>query len=109
VTPVPASGTGRAPGDDPAFAGELLGAAVVVDVAPGLTRLPLRGTLVDESLHLFHIRRAGDHRVVKVPKAGLSGTIFLGERELPLRGDLLRVRPEDRTKRVLDRGRRSLR
>ncbi len=90
-----------------ALAGEILGAPVVVDVAPGLTKLPLRGTLVDESLHLLYIRRAGDLRIVKVPKAGLSGAIFLGERELPLRGDLLRVRPEDRTKRLLTRGRRS--
>ncbi|HZY91383.1 MAG TPA: hypothetical protein VFG07_01210, partial [Thermoplasmata archaeon] len=65
------------------------------------------GTLVDESLHLLHVRRDGDHRVIKVPKAGLSGAIFLGDRELPLSGDLLRVRPEDRTKRLLDRGRRS--
>lgn len=91
------------------LAGELLGASVVVDVAPGLSRLPLTGTLVDESLHLLYIRRAGDERIVKVPKAGVSGTIFLGERELPLRGEHLRVRPEDRTKRILDRGRRSSR
>ena len=90
-----------------ALAGEILGAPVVVDVAPGLTHLPLRGTLVDETLHLLYVRRAGDERIIKVPKAGLSGAIFLGDRELPLRGDLLRVRPEDRTKRLLDRGRRS--
>ncbi len=93
-----------APDEAAALAGEILGAPVVVDVAPGLTKLPLRGTLVDESLHLLYIRRAGDLKIVKVPKAGLSGAIFLGERELPLRGDLLRVRPEDRTKRLLGRG-----
>ena len=104
ATPAPA----RPSLDDTlALAGELLGASVVVDVAPGLQRLPLTGTLVDESLHLLYVRRAGDERIVKVPKAGLSGTIFLGQRELPLRGDHLRVRPEDRTKRILDRGRRS--
>lgn len=97
------------PEEATALAGEILGAPVVVDVAPGLTRLPLKGTLVDETLHLLHVRRDGDHRIIKVPKAGLSGAIFLGDRELPLIGDLLRVRPEDRTKRLLDRGHRSSR
>ncbi len=96
-----------APEDATALAGEILGAPVVVDVAPGLSRLPLKGTLVDETLHLLYIRRAGDSRIVKVPKAGLSGAIFLGERALPLRGEYLRTRPEDRTKRLLGHGRRS--
>ena len=95
--------------DEEALAGELLGAPVVVAHAPGLHHLPLRGTLVDETLHLLYVRRAGDERIVKVPKIGLSGAVFLGEREIPLRGDLLRVRPEDRTKRLLGRGRRSRR
>ncbi|HYK93529.1 MAG TPA: ribonuclease P protein subunit [Thermoplasmata archaeon] len=107
--PASAPATAPTPEETTALAGEILGAPVVVDVAPGLTRLPLRGTLVDETLHLLHVRRDGDHRIIKVPKAGLSGAIFLGDRELPLRGDLLRVRPEDRTKRLLDRGHRSAR
>jgi len=92
---------------DAALAGEILGAPIVVEVAPGLTRLPLRGTLVDETSHLFHIRRDTDRRIVKVPKAGVVGAIVLGGREIPLSGDLLRVRPEDRTKRLLARGRGS--
>ncbi len=104
--PSPESG-GLTPEQAEALAGEILGAPVVVDAAPGLSRLPLRGTLVDETLHLLYIRRASDSHIVKVPKAGVSGAIFLGERELPLRGELLRVRPEDRTKRLLARGRRS--
>lgn|GEM_PF-422671 len=99
------SGPAPSPEVRTALAGEILGAPVVVDAAPGLQHLPLRGTVVDESLHLLHIRRAGDDHIVKVPKAGLSGAIFLGDREVPLRGDLLRVRPEDRTKRLLVRGR----
>ncbi len=100
-------GPGLSPSDTEALAGEILGASVLVEVAPGLQHLPLRGTVVDESLHLLHIRRAGDAHIVKVAKAGLSGAIYLGDRALPLRGDLLRVRPEDRTKRLLGRGRRS--
>jgi len=92
-----------------ALAGEIIGAPVVVDIAPGLVHLPLRGTIVDETLHLLAVRRDPDGRVVKVPKEGLTGTVFLGERPLPLRGELLRVRPEDRTKRLLGRGRRSVR
>jgi RNase P/RNase MRP subunit p29 len=92
-----------------ALAGEIIGAPVVVDVAPGLQHLPLRGTIVDETLHLLAVRREGDGHVVKVAKDGLTGTVYLGERPLPLRGELLRVRPEDRTKRLLGRGRRSSR
>lgn len=91
-----------------ALAGELLGAAVVVEAAPGVRPLPLRGTLVDESLHLLTIRR-DDGRTVRVPKAGVRGQLFLGERALPLNGEFLRTRPEDRTKRLLSRGRRNLR
>lgn len=90
-----------------ALAGELLGAAVIVEEAPGVRPLPLHGTLVDESLHLLMIRRA-DGRTVRVPKAGARGRLFLGERALPLNGELLRTRPEDRIKRLLSRGRRSM-
>ena len=39
-----------------------------------------------------------------LPKAGLVGTIVLPAGELPLRGDALRQRPEDRTKRLLTGG-----
>ncbi|MCI4322065.1 MAG: ribonuclease P protein subunit [Thermoplasmata archaeon] len=100
-----------APADDEleALAGELLGATVLVEQAPGIQRLPLRGTLVDETLHLLAIRRDDDGRTVRVPKAGVQGRLFLGDRALPLSGDFLRTRPEDRTKRLLGRGRRSYR
>jgi len=86
-----------------ALAGELLGAAVAFPASPAL-RQPVRGTLVDESLSTFTVRLAGSHRTVRVPKTGLEGTITLPSGELPLRGEALRVRPEDRTKRLLAGG-----
>lgn len=89
------------------LAGEILGAAIVVEKAPGLAKRPLKGTLVDETLQTFRIRTARDGRIVVVPKAGLEATLFLGGRQIPLKGDSLRVRPEDRTKRLAPRGRRS--
>jgi len=85
------------------LAGELLGAAVAFPASPALRR-PVRGTLVDESLSTFTVRLAGSGRTVRVPKAGLEGTIALPSGELSLRGDALRVRPEDRTKRLLSGG-----
>ncbi|MCI4368817.1 MAG: ribonuclease P protein subunit [Thermoplasmata archaeon] len=89
-----------------ALAGEILGSPVVIRESPGLAKLPLEGTIVDESLNLFYIRPEGKRRLRRVPKAGLLGTIYVGGRELPLIGENLRVRPEDRTKRILSGGRR---
>jgi RNase P/RNase MRP subunit p29 len=83
-----------------ALAGEILGASVVFPASAGLHD-PVRGILVDESLSTFTVRLAGSARTVRVAKAGLAGTIALPSGELPLRGDVLRVRPEDRTKRLL--------
>ncbi len=91
-----------------AFAGEILGAAVSVRAAPGLA-VPFEGTIVDETLSTFVIRRPGRSRLLRVPKSGLEGTIALPAGELPLRGDFLRVRPEDRTKRLLALGPRRFR
>ena len=88
-----------------ALAGEILGASVSIRASPAL-RAPIAGTLVDESLSTFTIRLAGSAREVCLPKAGLEGTIALPSGELPLRGDFLRVRPEDRTKRLLTGGSR---
>jgi len=88
-----------------ALAGEILGASVVVSASRGLGT-PVRGTLIDESLSTFTVRLAGSSRSVRLPKAGLEGTIALASGELPLRGDALRVRPEDRTKRLLSGGSR---
>jgi len=89
------------------FAGEILGASVSFPASTAL-RAPVVGTLVDESLSTFTVRLTGTTRSVRVPKTGLEGTIALGSGELPLRGDSLRVRPEDRTKRLLAGGSRRM-
>jgi len=83
-----------------ALAGELIGAHVTIDAGPGRAG-PIEGRIVDETLSTFSVRVAGRALPVRVPKAGLSGTVVLAGGELPLRGELLRVRPEDRTKRLL--------
>jgi RNase P/RNase MRP subunit p29 len=85
------------------LAGEILGSAVEL-AHPGIAG-PVRGTLVDETFGLFVVRRP-DGRVVRIAKSGATGTIVLGGREIPLSGDQLRVRPEDRTKRFSLRGSR---
>jgi len=97
--PVPS----RARVEREALAGELIGAPVAIEPAPG-HRSAIRGVVVDETLHTFLVRVPGRARPLRVPKAGLTGTIDLPAGELPLRGDALRQRPEDRTKRLLTGG-----
>jgi len=80
----------------------------VIPAGPGRAA-PMEGTVVDESLSTFTVRLPGRRRWRTVPKAGLAGTIVLPSGELPLRGESLRVRPEDRTKRLLAGGPRRLR
>ncbi len=91
------------------LAGELVGATVEIREAPGLGTLPLEGTIVDESLGTFEVRLSPSGRRIRVAKQGLRGTIVVGERELPLNGEVLRMRPQDRTKRLLQAGPRRLR
>ncbi|MGD0251052.1 MAG: hypothetical protein ABSB97_09260 [Thermoplasmata archaeon] len=91
-----------------ALAGEILGASVALPASRALAA-PVHGTLIDESLSTFLVRVPGRARPVRVPKARLEGTIVLASGELPLRGDALRVRPEDRTKRLLAGGPRRFR
>jgi RNase P/RNase MRP subunit p29 len=91
-----------------ALAGELIGAFLEVPAGPGRPRA-VAGTVVDETLGTLVVRPTGGGRAVRLAKSGLTGTIALGGRELPLRGDLLRVRPEDRTKRLLAGGPRRFR
>jgi len=90
---------------DRAFAGEILGAEVVL-AHPGLAVGSIEGTLVDETMNTFLVRPRGNGRLVRIPKSGAVGTILLGGRPLPLIGESLRLRPEDRTKRLASRGRR---
>ncbi|MFZ1024478.1 MAG: ribonuclease P protein subunit [Thermoplasmata archaeon] len=87
-----------------ALAGELLGGSVEITEAPGVCGLPIDGVLVDESFHMLTIRRVPDGRTLRIAKQGLVGRIDVGGRELPLKGEVLRVRPEDRTKRLLAGG-----
>lgn len=91
-----------------ALAGELIGASITIPSSPGLAH-PVQGRIVDESLSTFLVRVPDRSRPLRVPKAGLDGTIVLPAGELPLKGDVLRVRPEDRTKRLLAGGPRRLR
>jgi RNase P/RNase MRP subunit p29 len=91
-----------------ALAGEILGAPISIAACRGLQH-PIEGTIVDESLSTFTVRVPGRSRPLRVPKAGLVGTIVLPSGELALRGELLRVRPEDRTKRLLAAGPRRFR
>jgi RNase P/RNase MRP subunit p29 len=90
-----------------ALAGELLGAPIHVVRATGFSPLPFDGTLVDETMGTFLIRPDAGGRPRRLQKTGLEATILLGAGEIPLKGDTLRVRPEDRTKRLSPRGRRS--
>jgi RNase P/RNase MRP subunit p29 len=92
------------PEERDALAGELIGAAIAIDRAPGLS-LPLSGTIVDESMHTFVVRVPGKQRTRRISKAGLEATVLLGERSIRLKGDTLRMRPEDRTKRLMLSGR----
>lgn len=87
-----------------ALAGELVGATVEIREAPGLRPLPMEGTIVDETLGTFELRLAPSGRRVHVPKQGLRGTLVVGGREIPLNGEALRIRPQDRTKRLLQAG-----
>jgi RNase P/RNase MRP subunit p29 len=101
-------GIDLAPSDRLAYAGEILGAPVRIHASAALAH-PVEGVVVDESLALLYVRVPGRARPVRVPKSALTGTIYLDGRELPLSGETLRVRPEDRTKRVLAGGPRRFR
>ncbi len=91
-----------------ALAGEIIGASVSIQQHPGIADLPVEGTIVDETMHLVIVRESKHGRVRRIPKSGLVGSILLGGRELPLKGEFLRVRPEDRTKRLLAGGSKRL-
>jgi RNase P/RNase MRP subunit p29 len=96
------------PAERTALAGELIGSTIRVPVGPGRAHEVI-GTIVDETLGTLLVRRSAGGRPVRLAKSGLTGTIDRAGHELPLRGDLLRVRPEDRTKRLLAGGPRRFR
>jgi RNase P/RNase MRP subunit p29 len=91
-----------------AYAGEIIGAPVRIPASPALSAA-IDGVVVDETLSTLRVRVPGRERPLAVPKHALAGTILLGGRELPLRAEPLRVRPEDRTKRLLAAGSRRFR
>ncbi|MGI0054281.1 MAG: ribonuclease P protein subunit [Thermoplasmata archaeon] len=100
---------GLAPELREALAGELIGAGIEIHRAPGVAHLPIGGTIVDETLGMFEVRTHPHGRRRWYPKGGLEGTVLLGQGELPLNGDVLRYRPQDRTKRLLQAGPRRIR
>ena len=83
------------------LAGEILGSPITIDRSPGLARLPITGTLQDETLGTLRVALPGQNRRLCVPKTGLEARLLLEGREISLRGEDLRMRPEDRTKRLL--------
>jgi RNase P/RNase MRP subunit p29 len=85
--------------------GEFIGRDLTVLSAPGIVPLPFRGRVVDETKQMFYVLPAGAQRARGVPKAGLRARLDLGSEEIPLSGEGLRLRPEDRIKRLAPRGR----
>lgn len=90
-----------------ALAGELIGCPISIQAAPGVTPLPLNGEIIDETRETFLVRLPGKRRGRRIAKTGLSATVLVEGREIPLKGDFVRVRPEERTKRLAVRLRRS--
>ena len=81
---------------------ELIGLEVTVE-SPHPGWHGLSGTVVDETKHTFLVERAspeGPAREVRVPKAGQRFAFRVGEKRFVVRGDEIRFRPEDRTKRI---------
>ena len=85
--------------------GEFIGQPMTVLSAPGVQPLPFRGRVVDESKEMFYLLPERASRARAVPKRGLRAEVMLGTDEIPLSGEALRVRPEDRVKRLAPRGR----
>lgn len=89
-----------------ALAGELIGCPISIARAPGVRPLPMAGEIIDESRETFVVRLPGKSRARRIPKSGLEATVLVEGREIPLKGDAVRVRPEERTKRLAVRLRR---
>lgn len=97
------------PASSPALLGEIIGLPVRITESPGLRSLPWDGVIADETLHTLLIRRNGARRLRRVPKTGLRAVLVKDGDEVPLIGEVLRVRPEDRTKLLALGGRRRFR
>jgi RNase P/RNase MRP subunit p29 len=93
----------------PALQGEIIGLPVRITAAPGIQPLPLDGVVADETLHTLLVRPTGGRRLRRVPKQGLRAVLVKDGDEVPLIGEVLRVRPEDRTKLLALGGRRRFR
>ena len=92
-----------------ALLGEIIGLPVHVTEAPGIHALPWDGVIADETLRTLLIRRTGATRLRRVSKTGLRATLVKDGHEVSLIGEVLRVRPEDRTKLLALGGRRRFR
>ena len=92
-----------------ALLGEIIGLPVRILEAPGIHPLPLEGVIADETLHTLWVRRSGATRLRQVPKTGLRAVVLKDGDEVPVIGETLRVRPEDRTKLLALGGRRRFR
>jgi RNase P/RNase MRP subunit p29 len=92
-----------------ALLGEIIGLPVRITEAPGIQPLPMDGIVADETLHTLLIRRPGATRLRRIPKSGLRAILVKDRDEVPLIGEVLRVRPEDRTKQLALGGRRRFR
>jgi RNase P/RNase MRP subunit p29 len=89
-----------------ALLGEIIGLPVHISEAPGIQFLPWDGVVADETLHTLLIRRTSGGRLRRVAKNGLRATLVKDGDEVALIGEVLRVRPEDRTKLLALGGRR---
>lgn len=86
--------------------GEIIGLPVHIAESPGIQGLPWEGVIADETLHTLVIRRNGSTRRLRIPKTGLRARLLKDGEEVPVLGEELRVRPEDRTKLLALGGRR---
>lgn len=59
----------------------------------------LSGKVVDETKHTFLVETASGSQLL-VPKGGQEFVFRVGESRFAIRGDEIRFRPEDRTKKV---------
>ena len=59
----------------------------------------LSGKVVDETTHTFLVETASGSQLL-VPKSGQEFVFRVGEHRFVVRGDEIRFRPEDRTKKV---------